>query len=756
MNAQRKPNMLVRAARGVANAAQAFAHTVRGDRPDTSAIDRTGTLDPTGFVQTEELRQYGWLGDPGPGDIQVCANWYERSHDIRAAVDLLAENASDITFGVTVDGERNDDHPLAQLLRNPNPHLGGRYFWRKAWSLFYLTGEVYLVGERTELSQTKTPSNLINELWALPGNWVRPIADGNYIGSYRIAPPNTRGYDFILPRDEVCELLTFNPNKQTRGMSPLRSLALSLDMEWEARKANLGIFKNGMVSQGAWVTQDAITQEQKEILRDAMGSYFGGGANAHRQMILPLGLKFERVGFSPEDMEFVDLTKLTTQQVAKVYRIPPQLLADSEHSTYNNMTEAKRQLFEEGIMPVVFDMADQLNARFAWQFGDNIRVIADTSGIAALRTDTKAEAEAVQIWVNSGFDPKWSFKRVTGEEAPDEAVADLGQLPDESFTADSTGKSMKSILTRSDADGGGESSTAHTAPAAKRRSKLLVNKEQMRQRNFDDIDLLTRQSKFNVRAALQAQCDAVQRSLETVYAQKSLRWLVTKAIDTTRPEVTPAELMWMVWSEQTQDLIDKPIKDLSVEAARKALDSYQSMIRVSVQQGVSDEAAIAKARAVAADKVVEINETTRKLVHDAIESGLRDGLDFQGMRDRINASFYEAGDGEALQMYHNRDENIARTECGRAYNTAARQAIAAAGMNAEWLCSPKPTSRDGHLHLDGHVVPADGLFRLGTYWIPNPNYDTLPPEETCNCGCTVIASESAPSPGEENNHRMRG
>lgn len=771
MSAQRRPDLIVRAARGVASAAHAFAQNVRGDVAGVRAqttIEATGTGDPTGYVQTSYLRQFGWIGQPGPADIQVCANWYDRSHDIRAAVDLLAENASDITFAVTIDGERNDDHPLAILLRNPNPYLGGRYFWRKVWSLFFLTGEVYLVGERTNIVEAVTSrTQHINELWALPGNWIRPVADNNYIGSYRIWPPIHPEYQFEVPRSEVCDLLTFNPMDPTRGMSPIRALAMSLEMEWEARRANLGIFKNGMISQGAWVAPSAISQEQKEILRQAMSSYFGGGDHAHRQMILPVDLKYERVDFSPADMQFIDLTKLTTQEVAKVYRIPPQMLADTEHSTYNNMTEAKRQLFDEGILPVVYDMADQLNARFAWQWGPNVRVIADTSGIAALRADTKAEAEAVQTWVLSGFDPRWAFKRVTGEEAPDDAVATPGQHAGADATsAPTVGKSVSASHAESVAPGGGVPQPT-AVPALARLIARPPTPDEQRRRNIANIDELTAQSAPMVRVALELQMRAVLSALEAVYAQKSLRGLVTKAIvdeaaamnapGWVAPEVVPAELMSMVWTEQTASRMRDAIENLSVNAARRALGTYQSYIGINVAQGVSDPVAVAKAKQAAADKVVQINDTTRGLLHDAIQGGLRDGVDFYGMKDRIQDAFLGSGDADGLTAYHNRDENIARTEIGRAYNTAARQAIAGVGMNAEWLCHPKATSRDSHLHLNGLVVPADGLFHLaGKYWIPNPQYDTLPAEEACNCGCTVIATDEPPSPGQENNHRMRG
>ena len=86
---------------------------------------------------------------------------YATSDDIYAAVGLLADCAMQIPWTVLVDGEPAPGHDLDILLNNrPNPLYGGHDFWMRAYSTLWLTGEAWLVIERTNPVARSMPNEL--------------------------------------------------------------------------------------------------------------------------------------------------------------------------------------------------------------------------------------------------------------------------------------------------------------------------------------------------------------------------------------------------------------------------------------------------------------------------------------------------------------------------------------------------------------------------------------------------------------------
>lgn len=150
-----------------------------------------------------------------------------------------------------------------------------------------------------------------------------------------------------------------------------------------------------------------------------------------------------------------------------------------------------------------------------------------------------------------------------------------------------------------------------------------------------------------------------------------------------------------------------------------------------------------------------IGETTRQGLENFIKLGLEDGWSIRRLSKEISTYF----GGDAYPRY--RANNIARTELGNAMNAGHQFAIeqlqdeTGLPMGKEWVSVMGPTTRITHADADGEQTDSpDGLFTLAGYEVPYPAHDSLPPEERCNCQCTIISSfvmsateeEAAPAP----------
>ena len=56
-------------------------------------------------------------------------------------------------------------------------------------------------------------------------------------------------------------------------------------------------------------------------------------------MALPLGHELKAVGFSPEDMQLLELQKFCVEQIARIYSLPPVFLQDLSTGTFSNVEQ---------------------------------------------------------------------------------------------------------------------------------------------------------------------------------------------------------------------------------------------------------------------------------------------------------------------------------------------------------------------------------------------------------------------------------
>lgn len=136
------------------------------------------------------------------------------------------------------------------------------------------------------------------------------------------------------------------------GISPLQQLGTTIAIEDAAQRYQKSMMRNNARPPSALqVDKDFIGMEPKDrqvlmenLRTDAMTIYSGperGGMPA----VLPPGVTWAMVGHNAQEAELIQQRKLTREEAAACYDVPPPLIGLLEKATFNNISELHRMLY---------------------------------------------------------------------------------------------------------------------------------------------------------------------------------------------------------------------------------------------------------------------------------------------------------------------------------------------------------------------------------------------------------------------------
>lgn len=77
----------------------------------------------------------------------------------------------------------------------------------------------------------------------------------------------------------------------------------------------------------------------------------GGALNAGKPLILEGGAKFNSIGLSSVDAEYIASRKFQISEIARMFRVPPHMLADLERATFSNIEHQSLEFIRDTLRP---------------------------------------------------------------------------------------------------------------------------------------------------------------------------------------------------------------------------------------------------------------------------------------------------------------------------------------------------------------------------------------------------------------------
>ncbi|MBX9706815.1 MAG: phage portal protein [Caulobacteraceae bacterium] len=293
------------------------------------------------------------------------------------------------TFRRTAEGgrERADDLPLYSVLHDlMNPGMTayeGREFLTRSLDL---SGNAYARIER----------NFRGEVTALyPAAPADVAVERLASGRLRYRVSQRQGGTLTLLQDEMLHVR--GPSRDgLMGVSAIQFGRGAMGLRVAQAETAQTLMQNGLRPSGVMSFTERLQATDRTKIRESIAERIQGPANAGQLMIMDGGAKFERLSFSPEDAEFLASQKLSNEDVARLFGVPPTSVGITDKATYSNVEQEGRSLVQNCLGPLAARIEAALARCLLTDEGRRTYYIEhDLSGL--LRGDVQARFEAYRI-----------------------------------------------------------------------------------------------------------------------------------------------------------------------------------------------------------------------------------------------------------------------------------------------------------------------------------------------------------------------
>lgn len=304
-------------------------------------------------------------------------------------VKLIAGNAAAVKFILyDKNNEIIPEHPILKLLSHPNPANGGSALFEEFYSFFLLAGNAYIEEVRS------SPNSMPVELWGHRPDRMKIVPGALGIPKrYEFDLGGNRAIwrvDQVTGQSDILHVKDFNPTDDWYGLSRIEPAAFGVDRHNAASAHNKALLDNGARPTGALIfepvkTPDGTVTAPQEVIDAAQKkmSEHTGPAAAGIPFVMGGEIKWIDMGITPRDMDFSAGKDDAARDICTAIGVPHMLIVPGS-ATYNNIREAKLELWEQTIFPMLDKTIDEINNWLVPQYGDGLRLEVDKDAISDL------------------------------------------------------------------------------------------------------------------------------------------------------------------------------------------------------------------------------------------------------------------------------------------------------------------------------------------------------------------------------------
>ncbi len=285
--------------------------------------------------------------------------------------------------------EKAMDHNLYRILHSePNPEMTSFVFRETLMSHLLLWGNAYAQIIRDGRG------NIIALYPLMPDKMtVERTKKGELYYLYQ-----KDGEFYPLRNDEVLHIpgLGFDG---LIGYSPIAMAKNAIGMAIATEEYGAKFFANG-ANPGGVLEHPGVVKDPSKI-RESWNAVYQGSGNAHRVAVLEEGMKYQTIGIPPEQAQFLETRKFQIEEICRIFRVPPHLVASLDKATFSNIEHQSISFVDNTIIPWVSRLEQSIQ-KVLLNESEKKAYLVKFNLNARLRGDSASRASFYQIMRQNG------------------------------------------------------------------------------------------------------------------------------------------------------------------------------------------------------------------------------------------------------------------------------------------------------------------------------------------------------------------
>jgi HK97 family phage portal protein len=252
------------------------------------------------------------------------------------------------------DRQRATKHPLYYLLHDqPNEEM-------TSFDLISLLAS-HVFGRGNGLAEiVYGMSGQVEALWPLRVDRVQLVRNTNYELRYIVTLPEKFGSEQRVLRPEQVWHLRGLTKEGLWGLSVLAMHRNAVALAQATEQYGSAYFGNGAEPGVVLKHPGTLDDDVHDRITESWEQAHMGLNQAHRAAILEEGMSIEKIGFNPQDSQFLETRKFQVIEVARMFGIPPHLLFELSNATFTNIEQQSLELLKYHLRPWLVSFEQQI------------------------------------------------------------------------------------------------------------------------------------------------------------------------------------------------------------------------------------------------------------------------------------------------------------------------------------------------------------------------------------------------------------
>jgi HK97 family phage portal protein len=184
------------------------------------------------------------------------------------------------------------------------------------------------------------------------------------------------------------------------GYSPIAMAKNAIGMSIATEEYGSKFFSNGANPSGV-LEHPGVIKDPKRV-RESWNAVYQGSSNAHKVAVLEEGMAFKSIGIPPDQAQFLDTRKFQIEEICRIFRVPPHLVANLERATFSNIEHQSISFVVHTIRPWLIRIEQAIHKALLSE-GEKRTYFVSFVADGLLRGDYKTRMEGYAVGIQNGF-----------------------------------------------------------------------------------------------------------------------------------------------------------------------------------------------------------------------------------------------------------------------------------------------------------------------------------------------------------------